>query len=501
MKRSASLIIGLAFALAGRVHAASPLMALSPASSPTCGVPGLDMCFPPVDVFANFPAAPPVIVPGPAALGLVPGDVINSFSWGVETPGAPGALIRFSVTPGSVGVAGAPPDVASEAGAGDAPADLYDGGPLPAGLPNALLVDGNGLPGAPAASGLTEPGDDLTAVGTCSLPSAFGAPALFTLAPGSPTLIGLPAGPADILIGGPFGAAGPPAVFLPAGAIGLLPGDVIDGLAFSFGGPPAMISLAPGSPTLGALAASPADLILLSGGPPVVGVPGLALGLAPGDDVDALDISPDGDADLVNDVCDNCPGLANNDQTDSDADGSGDACDPCPTIAGGAPIGMTAGKVLLIYKASGPGGGDDIPKLIKADFSTPIPFDPDSTDDVTVTLRNTTTGERLYLDTMATASGLWTQPSAAEKWIYRDPDTTLPPGTTVRTAILKELPPPASDVYRFKMIGKGASLTNGPIAPATDDIEAIVEIKPAGICASALLATCSSTASKDKCLP
>jgi hypothetical protein len=38
----------------------------------------------------------------------------------------------------------------------------------------------------------------------------------------------------------------------------------------------------------------------------------------------------DEDADDVLDVCDNCPAVANVDQTDHDGDGLGDACDLCP---------------------------------------------------------------------------------------------------------------------------------------------------------------------------
>jgi hypothetical protein len=39
---------------------------------------------------------------------------------------------------------------------------------------------------------------------------------------------------------------------------------------------------------------------------------------------------PDGDGDLVPDVCDNCPSSANREQPDGDQDGLGNVCDACP---------------------------------------------------------------------------------------------------------------------------------------------------------------------------
>src|SRR5207248_2629145 len=45
-------------------------------------------------------------------------------------------------------------------------------------------------------------------------------------------------------------------------------------------------------------------------------------------------VGHDEDGDGVDDVCDNCPGIANADQADIDSDGVGDACDPAPHTCG-----------------------------------------------------------------------------------------------------------------------------------------------------------------------
>lgn len=329
------MVASYVFLFAASAEAASPLMSTAPGSSPACGFAGLDVCGPSVDVFTNFPAAPPIPFSGAAMLGLVAGDVINSVSWANEAPSALTASILFSVTPASTGLPGPAPDVFSEALIADATADIFSAGTVGAPVANQLVVDGNGLPlAAPPASGLAEPGDDLTALATCDplSPALMGSLIAFTLAPGSPMLGFLGAGPADIL-GNFYGAGGAPFVLLPAGVLGLVPGDVIDGLALNMAGPPAVVSLAPGSPILFLLGAGPADLIAVGVGPASVFLPAPVLGLTPSDDIDALDISIDADGDLVNDVCDNCLGVANNNQLDGDADGAGDACDNCPTVA------------------------------------------------------------------------------------------------------------------------------------------------------------------------
>lgn len=48
------------------------------------------------------------------------------------------------------------------------------------------------------------------------------------------------------------------------------------------------------------------------------------------------------DCDGVLNAVDNCPEVANPDQTDTDADGKGDACDPCPTEPNPGNTGCTA---------------------------------------------------------------------------------------------------------------------------------------------------------------
>ncbi|MGH7292737.1 MAG: thrombospondin type 3 repeat-containing protein, partial [Myxococcota bacterium] len=76
---------------------------------------------------------------------------------------------------------------------------------------------------------------------------------------------------------------------------------------------------------------APGDVLVGVAGPCGAGVvaPAGALGLLPGDDMDALAVNFDADADFVVDPCDNCFGVPNNDQLDGDFDGDGDVCDLC----------------------------------------------------------------------------------------------------------------------------------------------------------------------------
>jgi len=127
------------------------------------------------------------------------------------------------------------------------------------------------------------------------------------------------------------------------------------------GGDMYMFSLAPGSASVvGGPMFSPADI--LGTRVPMLGVPTVirtaaSLGLMPADNVDGLmchqldvdaDTIPgdldncpsasnatqtDGDSDTVGDVCDNCPSNANANQANSDGDQWGDVCDNCPTYS------------------------------------------------------------------------------------------------------------------------------------------------------------------------
>jgi hypothetical protein len=224
---------------------------------------------------------------------------------------------------------------------------------------------------------------------------------------------------------------------------------------------------------------------------------------------DACDVCPlvfdpgqaDGDLDGAGDVCDNCPAVANPGQTNSDGDADGDACDSCPHVTGGVPGAMTVKKVILGYGSDAtPGGGDDKPKVIKAVFSTGAAFDPDSTDDVHVTLVNTGTGGTLFAPSLVAGSPPWTQSDpAVKKWKYSPDPITV----GVKKAILKENPP-ASMTYAFKMIGKEASISaaDAPLTVATDDVAVTLEIESGGVgvCFSATVTDCANKSpSKDLC--
>jgi hypothetical protein len=348
--------LGTALVASPVAHATSPSFSLDPTSPSliAIGATAADVLNPTVPP-ALGPLPPPAVAIPAAALGLVPGDVISSISYGLMAPilPGPGLQVNFSVDAAATGAPFAPPpaNVSCEFVGGQSAADVFLAQPLgpPLLFPNVLSLDGNGLADSPCGPpplpglGLVEPGpDNLVSLEMCSAATVFAggvltAPVYFTLAPGSPGLIAIGATSNDILAVFPPGFA-PPIVAVPGLAVGLgpvLPGcgaplcDEIDAMDLTTGLSPTF-SLAPGSPSLSACGLSPGDLMVAGAGAGCgLAISAGALGLLPGDNVDAVAINVDGDADFVADPCDNCPLAPNNDQLDGDLDSVGDACDPC----------------------------------------------------------------------------------------------------------------------------------------------------------------------------
>jgi hypothetical protein len=332
---------------------------------------GSDLLSPSVGAPAAGPLPLPVVGVTGASLGLLPGDVIDAFTYGND---APAGALYFTVSRASLGVPSAPPEVATEATLvppgtqPEASSDVFVVFDPAVGLPpgtHTQVLDGDGVPIGPLplyggyglglSEGLALPGPpmvDQIADFDWSAPGweAFGC-VYFSLAPGSPSLTpatnpGFPGGaePGDIIAS----CSGFLFVTAPISGTGLVSGgpgcappacDDVDALK----GFPFFVSLAPGSPSLAALPASPADVIDFTAA--VVAFPAAALGLTPADDIKGLESivnscpaapfsiadGPDGDG--IAAACpDNCPGAFNPTQEDFDFDGVGDACDPCTDL-------------------------------------------------------------------------------------------------------------------------------------------------------------------------
>jgi hypothetical protein len=242
-----------------------------------------------------FNPGPVPILPGGTAIPATVAEV-NAFSYGHthfnET------ILFFSVDRPSVGAAGAVLTESSKTG-GDQSADIYSS--FIAGS-NAQFWDGDGSSAPPLGlfEPVTSPGDDLD--GLDLRPSSPTGHIFWSVDPTTsathPAYAGL--SPADIFISPVVpGYSVLPALFTPAITLGLSPADDVDALVvIDFdssltwsAGDSIFYSLAPGSPALVGLAASPADIIIVTfGGAPFLGLPAPALGLLPTDNLNALDV-------------------------------------------------------------------------------------------------------------------------------------------------------------------------------------------------------------------
>lgn len=521
MIRVGLAVLGTVTALSA--SAAGPTMSTAPGSSAACGAP-ISACVAGADVFAPPVVTQAVVVPLGSSLGLLPGDRISSMTLGIDKPLLPGARIRFSVGPGSAGLPATAPSVATEAAAGEAAADIFDAGTVsaPTGI-GALLADGDGTIGAPAgaypATGLSEPQDDLAALMATDVTRpvhAMGGSVYFTLAAGSPTLTALAASPAHILVAA-LGSGGPPVLLASPGSLGLTAADAINSLAYDVSTFTWVYTLAPGSPTLGSFGS--ADLLRNPGA--TLFLPAAALGLAPGDVVDALDISPDGDGDLIHDSFDNCAGVANNDQTDSDADGFGDFCDdgdfdgvadafdncpilPNPTQLDGDSDGfgdgcdlctnlagartLFRGSVSLLHVNADTVPGNDR-LILKGLFVNGAPFatfDPLS-NPVRIVLTNRSAGMEVDAEIDAGAYGGrgsagWQQSRNGKIWLYRD--TTATPVSGITTIRLTDRSAQQPNRVRIAVGGRRATY---PVVAADAPIQATIVLggqadADAGLC-------------------
>jgi hypothetical protein len=253
---------------------ASPFFSLD-AASPS--VPGVSNN----DVLAPGPVGgPPALATPAGALGLPPGlpDELDAITTGA--PVDPLAIF-FSVDRAATGllVGG---DVFSEALAGQAAGDIFVSG---GGGSNTLVFNQDilGLLPATAPGTLTlAPIDNLDALDLAG-PVGPGVGAYSLLAGNSFGFSG-----ADIL----FSPGGVPTVMVSAADLGLTFTDDIDALHFDTLTGDCLFSLVPDSPSLAVLAAGPGDVLVSPGcgaGPaPIVLFAGITLGLALGDNLDAL---------------------------------------------------------------------------------------------------------------------------------------------------------------------------------------------------------------------
>jgi hypothetical protein len=199
----------------------------------------------PADVLAPGSPGPAVVIPY-ANLGLVAGDNMGDFTYA-----EPGGTLFFSVDRASQGAPGTA--VNWQAGNNQAAGDIFTSTPNGG---NSLWLNQNQLGLVPPVGPNTyvPPGTALDCINGLAVTGPSG-PLYYVLAPGSPTLARIGASSDDILTS--IGSA--PTIAVTYTRLGLRTGDEIEGLALVGG--TWLLTLAPGSPTLGLIDATSSDIL------------------------------------------------------------------------------------------------------------------------------------------------------------------------------------------------------------------------------------------------
>ncbi len=264
----------------------------------------------PADLLNPGGPPPPTQVPA-VNLGLQLGDDVDAVSAGIDAV-QENNIVFFSVDRASIGAVPGPMppwDVLGQAALNQQAGDVFntitqagvwsvpvgfnflrDNQNLLGEIPQVLPTAPNPGPNQDRLDAVSFEEFDLNGDGAQDLP------VYFSLDSASPSLA--PAfSAADILLSAAPGGFG---VYAPAASMGLLVDDDLDALALLDAGiigvvdptlDVALFSLAPGSPTLGILGASPADVFMTGfAGTSFVRYPAVSLGLLLDDNVDALEV-------------------------------------------------------------------------------------------------------------------------------------------------------------------------------------------------------------------
>ena len=123
-----SVLVVILLLTASISRATSPSFTLAP-GSPSLGI----IPATPADILDPSVSPVPGLIPPPvvgipaAALGLVPGDVVSSISFGTLAPGGPGLQVHFSVDGAAAGAPFVPPPATVACAAAGAAAESYVG--------------------------------------------------------------------------------------------------------------------------------------------------------------------------------------------------------------------------------------------------------------------------------------------------------------------------------------------------------------------------------------